>query len=140
MRHLPAAAQLVLLEEDFDAGFPSSWSNVLQGSNADIWETGLNKVNGSPDMLHEWFCDFSVFFRDNILLSPAIDLSVVSSATLTCDQFHFKAAVKNERSASRSYNCCHERASRNCQGSSSIQRESVSRSSKYLARRRWALR
>ena len=76
----------VLLEENFDAGIPVTWTNLQFGYTGDIWLPGFSVVNGTPDVFHEWFCDYGIFFRDNVLLSPPIDLSGLSKIEFSCQQ------------------------------------------------------
>ncbi|MHC5211888.1 MAG: choice-of-anchor J domain-containing protein [Planctomycetota bacterium] len=83
----PAVAQTVLLDEDFDAGLPGTWSRIQLGYVGDNWLTGFNLVDGTGDMNHEWFCDFGGLFRDNILMSPSMDLTNLTDITFRCDQF-----------------------------------------------------
>lgn len=76
-----------LLEEDFDNGIPASWSNLQFGYTGDQWLPGFQRVDGSPDVFHEAFCDAGFFFRDNILLSPALDLSGLTNVSFSCEQY-----------------------------------------------------
>lgn len=87
----PALGQTVVFEEDFDAGIPATWTNIQLGYTGDIWEVGSGFVNGTSDVYHEGFCDSGSYFRDNILLSPPIDFTNVTTARLELDQFHTAA-------------------------------------------------
>ena len=80
-------AQNPMFEENFDAGIPTSWSNIQLGYTGDIWMPGFDLIDGTPDVFHEAFCDYGLFFRDNILLSPKINLSGLTDATFDCGQF-----------------------------------------------------
>ena len=57
--------RFILLEEDFNSGIPATWTNLQFDYTGDIWLPGFSVVNGTPDVFHEWFCDFGIFFRDN---------------------------------------------------------------------------
>ena len=86
---MPAAGQLVLLDEDFDAGFPAGWHTDQEGAfQGDDWTVGFGLVDGSGDMNHEWFCTGGNSSRNNRLVSPAFDLTGLANITLTFDQFH----------------------------------------------------
>jgi hypothetical protein len=89
----PAAAQTVLLDEDFDAGLPANWPRLQFGYTGDNWMPGFDLVNGSGDVNHEWFCDFGFLMRDNILVSPPMNFTGVDDITLEFDQFHQFAAT-----------------------------------------------
>ena len=71
---------------DFDAGIPGTWTNIQFGFTGDIWLSGFSLVNGTPDVFHEYFCDYGSFHRDNVLLSPTIDLSGLSKIDFVCQQ------------------------------------------------------
>lgn len=79
-------AQNTFFEESFDGGIPPTWSNIHLGSSSDVWLPSVAGVNGTPCVYHEYFCDFGATFRDNILLSPPIDLSGLSQASFFCEQ------------------------------------------------------
>jgi hypothetical protein len=81
-----ARAQTVFFEEKFSAGIPTSWANIHLGSSPDVWLSSSGQVDGTPCVYHEYFCNSGTHFRDNILRSPAIDLSGLSQATFTCAQ------------------------------------------------------
>ncbi len=83
----PAFAQNLVFEERFQAGIPATWTQIVSGSSVDIWTPGFGRVDGSPDVHHEWFCAHGNFFRDNTLVSPPINLSGLTRATFTCGQF-----------------------------------------------------
>ncbi len=79
--------QTVIFEEDFDNGIPANWSNLQLNWHGDPWFPRIvGAVNGSPDVYHEWWCNYGWYFRDNILLSPPIDLSGLTQVTLHCEQ------------------------------------------------------
>src|SRR5688500_16018216 len=82
-----SSAQNVFFEEDFNAGIPSTWSNIQLGSSSDIWLPGSGQVNGTPDVYHEYFCNHGFTFRDTILLSPPISLAGLSQASFFCEQY-----------------------------------------------------
>jgi hypothetical protein len=83
---LPASAQHVLFEEDFEGGIPPTWTNIHNSAHLDPWRPGFGLVDGSNDINHEWFCTVGFILRDNILLSPVIDLSGVTAAFVECGQ------------------------------------------------------
>ena len=85
-------SQNMFLEEDFTTGIPADWSQITLGWGGDIFETGFKKVDGSPDVYHEAWCNFGFFFRDNHLLTPPMDFSGLNSVAFRCDQFHAAAA------------------------------------------------
>ncbi len=79
--------RFILLEEDFNSGIPATWKNLQFAYTGDIWLPRLSGIiNGTPDAFHEWFCDFAIFFRDNVLLSPPLDLSGLSKVNFVCGQ------------------------------------------------------
>ncbi len=82
-----ALAQHVLFEEDFELGIPATWRNIRLSYQGDRWRSGFNLVDGTGAVNHEWFCDYGFFFRDNILLSPPIDLSAVTKAYVEFGQW-----------------------------------------------------
>lgn len=82
----PAAAQNVLFAEDFDAGIPGTWSQLHLSSILDPWYPGTSPATSSPDVFHEYFCAHGFFFRDNVLLSPPIDLRGYSRVDFDCVQ------------------------------------------------------
>ena len=85
------AAQLVLLDEDFDAGLPPGWTTDQEGVfQGDDWTVGFGQVNGSGDMNHEWYCTGGNSSRNNRLVSPALDLSGLANIVLEFDQFHLE--------------------------------------------------
>lgn len=81
------SAQNVLFEERFDGGIPSAWTNIHSGSSSDVWTAGFALVNSTPDINHEWFCDFGGSWRDNNVVSPPINLSGLTRATFYCEQY-----------------------------------------------------
>ncbi len=83
----PAVAQHVVFEEDFEAGIPPTWTQIQRGWSGDLWTPGFKLVDGTGDVNHEWFCNNGFSFRDNILLSPPIDLSAVDGAWFECGQW-----------------------------------------------------
>src|SRR5688572_11574417 len=82
----PLLGQSVNLQEDFNGGVPAGWTNIHLAAAIDPWGRGFGLVNGSQDLYHEYFCNFGFIMRDNILLSPAIDLSTVTQASFFCEQ------------------------------------------------------
>lgn len=82
-----ASAQGALFQENFDSGLPSTWQNIHLQVVLDPWGPGLSLTNGSPDIYHEYFCHNGTDFRDNIVLSPPIDLSSVTKASFLCAQY-----------------------------------------------------
>lgn len=80
-------AQHVLFEEDFESGVPATWTNVHLSTHLDPWATGTGVVDGSKDVFHEFFCTNGFTQRDNILLSPVIDLSAVTQAFVEAGQY-----------------------------------------------------
>jgi len=83
---IPVHAQSIVFEERFDGGLPATWTNVPTPT-LDPWAPGYTWVNGTPDIHHEWYCHNGFSFRDNNLLSPPINLSGLTRATFTCEQF-----------------------------------------------------
>lgn len=75
-----SSAQHVLFEEDFESGVPSTWTNVHNAAHFDPWRSGAGLVDGSKDVYHESYCTNGYTWRDNVLLSPVIDLSAVTQA------------------------------------------------------------
>jgi len=89
-----AHAQHVLFEEDFEGGIPATWTNLHNGARLDPWKPGFGLVDGSKDINHEFFCTNGFTFRDNILLTPVIDLSGVTNAFFECGQVQRFAASR----------------------------------------------
>ena len=85
-RTITPPRRFTLLKENFDGGIPATWTNLQFAYTGDIWLPGFSVVNGTPDVFHEWFCDFGIFFRDNVLLSPPLDLSGLSEVKFVCGQ------------------------------------------------------
>lgn len=83
----PALAQNVLFEERFDTGIPATWIQLQGGWTGDRWLPGIHPVTGNRDAWHEYFCAHGSFFRDNILVTPPIDLRGLNNATLTWDDY-----------------------------------------------------
>jgi hypothetical protein len=84
----PAAAQNVFFLENFNSGLPASWTQFQLGDPFDRWTWVASQPgNGTGGMYHEWFCHNGFAFRDNILLSPPIDLRGLTNATFRCDQY-----------------------------------------------------
>lgn len=83
----PVLAQNVVFEEGFDGGMPAGWTNIYV-SGSDLWAPGFAQVNGTPDFHHQAWCTNGFSFRDNNLVSRPIDLSGLTRATLTFEQFH----------------------------------------------------
>ena len=81
-----ASAQHLLFEEAFENGIPASWTNIHRSAHIDPWHAGSRQVDGSRDIHHEFFCTNGFTMRDNLLLSPVIDLSGVSRAFFECGQ------------------------------------------------------
>ena len=79
-------AQNVFFEETFDGGIPPTWANLQLGQSSDVWLPASGQVNGTPCVYHESFCNSGFHFRDNILLSPPINLSGLSQASFACEQ------------------------------------------------------
>lgn len=83
-----AAAQNVIFQENFDAGLPATWTRIQRGDLFDNWHwVSPGPVNGTGCMYHEFFCHNGFSFRDNILMSPPLDLRGFTNATFRCDQF-----------------------------------------------------
>ena len=72
---MPAFAQNVLFSENFSAGIPATWTHQTLGSPVDVWMPGVDPVTLDPDVFHEWFCFSGFHFRNNILVTPRIDLT-----------------------------------------------------------------
>jgi len=87
-----ALAQNLFFQQNFDGGIPSTWSNIHMGSSPDVWLTAPNQVDGTPCVYHESFCNSGSHFRDNILLSPPLDLSGLTQASFSCEQVQGSAA------------------------------------------------
>jgi hypothetical protein len=83
---VPGAAQNVLFAENFDAGIPAAWSNRHLGPQMDPWYPGTSPATGSPDVYHEFFCMHGGVFRNNMLVSPRIDLTGFTRADFSCAQ------------------------------------------------------
>jgi hypothetical protein len=83
----PLPAQNLLFEERFDQGIPRTWSQIQLGFGSDIWFVGTNPVTANPDVYHEYFCNHGTLFRDNRLVTPALDLRGLTDALLTCDDY-----------------------------------------------------
>lgn len=90
-----AVGQHVLFEENFEGGIPPSWTQVQRGYRGDIWTPGFNLVDGSCDINHEWFCDIGFFFRDNLIVSPPIDLTGQTEAFLEFGQWQIFPTQRN---------------------------------------------
>jgi hypothetical protein len=82
-----AAAQHILFEEAFEGGLPATWTNIHKGAHIDPWLPGFRQVDGTRDIYQESFCTNGFTMRDNILLSPVIDLSGVAKAYLQVGQY-----------------------------------------------------
>ena len=82
-----ALAQHVVFEEAFERGIPATWSNIQLAWAGDRWRPLFKLVDGSVAVNHEFWCNFGIFFRDNILLSPPIDLSKVKKAYVEFGQW-----------------------------------------------------
>ena len=83
-----ASAQVVLLDANFDTGLPAGWIKKQLGSTGDNWTVGFGLVNGSGDMNHEWWCNFGFQLRNNFLYTPPVNLTGVTSAAVSFDQWH----------------------------------------------------
>ena len=95
-----ASAQVTLFEADFNAGI-AGWTKINNSGNSDQWTVGFGLVNGSGDINHNFFCSFGGITRNNYIYSPSIDLSDVTNASLSYDQFH---DVFNGINGTTSYN------------------------------------
>ena len=82
-----AFAQHVLFEEAFENGIPATWRNIQLGFGPDRWRPLFKLVDGTGAVNHEWWCNNNFTFRDNILLSPPIDLSAVKKAYVEFGQW-----------------------------------------------------
>lgn len=85
---IPACAQAqgVLFAEHFAAGIPATWANIHLGIAMDPWAAGTSPATSSPDVFHEWFCNHGGLNRDNVLMTPPIDLSGFTRADFFCVQ------------------------------------------------------
>lgn len=79
-------AQTTLFAEGFDAGIPATWTHLALGVPIDPWAPGVSPATSSPDVFHEWFCNHGGLTRNNVLVSPAIDLRGFTQATFSCVQ------------------------------------------------------
>lgn len=92
----PLSAQNVLFEERFDQGIPRTWSQIQLGFGSDLWFVGTNPLTASTDVYHEYFCNLGTLFRDNRLVTPALDLRGLTDATLACDDYEALATWRLE--------------------------------------------
>jgi hypothetical protein len=88
-------AQNVLFAEDFTNGIPATWSNRHLGIAMDPWRPGIGPTTSSPDVFHEWFCAHGFYFRDNLLVTPRIDLSGFSRVDFSCTQHQTSPLQRN---------------------------------------------
>ena len=95
-----ASGQVTLFDEDFNSGI-AGWTKINNSGNSDQWTVGFGLVNGSGDINHNFFCSFGGITRNNYIYSPSIDLSNVTTATLSYDQYH---DVFNGINGTTSYN------------------------------------
>src|SRR5262245_17147963 len=82
----PLLGQNVLFSEGFTAGIPATWSHLTLATSVDVWSPGLDPITNNPTAFHEWFCHSGLDFRDNILVTPRIDLSGFTFAEFRCKQ------------------------------------------------------
>jgi hypothetical protein len=82
----PLAAQNPIFSEDFANGIPATWGHLELGAAMDPWTAGFDPVTNNPDAFHEWHCFSGAHFRDNILVTPAIDLSGLHRVDFSCKQ------------------------------------------------------
>lgn len=81
-----ANAQALLFAEDFANGIPPTWTHLSLGVPIDPWSAGTSPATNSPDVFHEWFCNHGGLTRDNVLITPAIDLTGFVQADFSCVQ------------------------------------------------------
>ena len=86
---LMSTANAQVLSEDFSSGVPpTGWTHVMNG-------TGQGWIDGSGRAWHEDE-NLSGLSSDNVLVSPAMDLSGVSGTTLTFEsETHYSAYLAN---------------------------------------------
>ncbi len=82
-----APAQNVLFEETFENGLPPTWTQILRSWGGDRWLPGVNFQTQARDVFHEYFCAHGFYYRDNLLVTPPIDLRGFADATFRCDQY-----------------------------------------------------
>ena len=85
--HTSALAQHVVFEEAFELGIPATWRNIQLSWQGDRWRPLFKLVDGTGAVNHEAWCNFGFYYRDNILLSPTIDLSGVNKAYVEFGQW-----------------------------------------------------
>lgn len=84
---IAARGQNVLFEENFDQGIPPGWTQIQRGWTHDAWRPGRNPATNDPDVFHEYFCNHGTLFRDNMLVTPPIDLRGFTAAVFRCDEY-----------------------------------------------------
>lgn len=72
------------IDEDFDSGFPGTWTNISINANENWTYTA---TGGNPDGHMDIAYDASLGLQNETLLTPAIDLTVIPSPTLKFDWF-----------------------------------------------------
>jgi hypothetical protein len=82
----PALGQQILFAENFAAGIPPTWSHLALGVPIDPWSAGTSPATQSADVFHEWFCLHGGQNRNNILLTPPIDLRGFTRVDFSCVQ------------------------------------------------------
>lgn len=86
----PAVAQNnILFAEDFNSGIPAGWTHRMLGASLDPWYAGTSPATNSPDVFHEWYCAHGTYFRNNVLISPRIDLTGFSRVDFSCVQYQW---------------------------------------------------
>src|SRR5690606_33511610 len=60
--------------------------NIHNSTHLDPWHPGSGAVDGTGDAHHEFFCTNGFTMRDNVLLSPVVDLGGVTAAFLEFGQ------------------------------------------------------